>query len=82
MNNMNNNDTDKKRYKLSNEVINENVDDNVDTYNNQSSNGWWKMVAYYGILSLICVMSFLVAKYIVRSRIDNEKIPIDTSERL
>ena len=79
MNKMNNNDTDMKRYKISNEIISEN---NGGTYNNQSSNGWWKMIAYYGILALICVMSFLVAKYIVRSRIDGEKSPIDTSERL
>lgn len=78
MNNMNNNDTDKKRYKISNEVISEYVDGS----NNRSSNVWWKSVIYYGMLALICVMSFLVAKYIVRSRIDNEKIPIDTSERL
>ncbi len=78
MNKMNNKYIDNKRYKLSNEVIN----DNVDTYNNQSSNGWWKLISYYGILALICVMSFLVAKYIVRSRIDGEKSPIDTSERL
>ena len=78
MNNMNNNDTDNKRYKISNEVVSE----YVDVSNNQRSNAWWKSVIYYGILSLICVMSFLVAKYIVRSRIDNEKIPIDTSERL
>ena len=82
MNKMNNNDTDMKRYKISNEVINENSDDNVDIYNNQSSNGWWKMVVQFGILALICVVSFLVAKYIVRSRIDGEKSPIDTSERL
>ena len=78
MNNMINNDRDKKRYKISNEVISEYVDGS----NNPSSNAWWKSVIYYGMLALICVMSFLVAKYIVRSRIDNEKIPIDTSERL
>ena len=78
MNNMNNNDTDNKRYKISNEVVSE----YVDVSNNQRSNAWWKSVIYFGMLALICVMSFLVAKYIVRSRIDNEKIPIDTSERL
>ena len=78
MNKMNNNDTDMKKYKISNEVVSE----YVDVSNNQRSNAWWKSVIYYGMLALICVMSFLVAKYIVRSRIDNEKIPIDTSERL
>ena len=76
MNKMNNNDM--KRYKLSNEVISENVDGS----NNQGGNAWFRNVIYYGMLALICVMSFLIAKYIVRSRIDNEKIPIDTSERL
>jgi len=76
VNKMNNNDM--KRYKLSNEVISENVDGS----NNQGGNAWFRNVIYYGMLVLICVMSFLIAKYIVRSRIDNEKIPIDTSERL
>ena len=67
---------DKKKYKLSNEIIssdNDSIDKNDDR---------WKMVVQYGLLALICVMSFLVAKYIVRSKIDGEKIPIDTSERL
>jgi len=41
-----------------------------------------KMISYFGILAIICVLSFLVAKYIVRSDIDGENIPIDTSERL
>lgn len=41
-----------------------------------------KMIGYFGILSIICILSFLVAKYIVRSDIDGENIPIDTSERL
>ena len=41
-----------------------------------------KMVGYFGMLAIICVLSFLIAKYIVRSDIDGESIPIDTSERL
>ena len=69
--------TNKKKYKLSNEIIGINEEEDISNYDNI-----WKMVVQYGILALICVMSFLVAKYIVRSRIDNEKIPIDTSERL
>ena len=79
---MNNNMTDKKRYKLSNEIIGDTVNDN--DYNNMDSNNEnrWKIVVHYGILALICVMSFLIAKYIVRSEIDGEKSPIDTSERL
>lgn len=74
--------TDKKRYKLSNEIIGDTVNDN--DYNNMDSNNEnrWKIVVHYGILALICVMSFLIAKYIVRSEIDGEKSPIDTSERL
>ena len=41
-----------------------------------------KMISYYAILLTICVISFLVAKYIVRSDIRNDEIPIDTSTRL
>ena len=41
-----------------------------------------RKVGYFGILAIICIMSFLVAKYIVRSNIEGEKSPIDTSERL
>lgn len=64
--------TNNKKYKLSNEII------SSDSYSNDK----WKVVVQYGILALICVMSFLIAKYIVRSEIDGEKSPIDTSERL
>ena len=79
--------TDKKRYKLSNEIIvNTVIEEDTDNFvsNNEDNNNddRWKMVVQYGILALICVMSFLVAKYIVRSEIDEEKSPIDTSERL
>ena len=59
---MNNNMTDKKRYKLSNEIVGVNDKDNI----NNNNDDRWKMVVQYGILALICVMSFLVAKYIVR----------------
>lgn len=41
-----------------------------------------KTVAYFGILAIICILSFLIAKYIVRSNIEGEDTPIDTSERL
>ena len=41
-----------------------------------------KIVAYFGILAIICVVSFLTAKYIVRSSIKNDEMPIDTSVRL
>lgn len=44
--------------------------------------GTGRKIAYFGILAIICILSFLVAKYIVRSNIDGEKSPIDTSERL
>ena len=41
-----------------------------------------RMIFQIGILAIICILAFLVAKYIVRSSIDGEKIPIDTSERI
>jgi len=44
--------------------------------------GLGRKIGYFGILALICILSFLVAKYIVRSSIEGEKPPIDTSERL
>ena len=42
----------------------------------------WKYVFQYGMLALLCIFAFLVAKYIVRNDIDGEKIPIDTSESI
>ncbi len=42
----------------------------------------WKMVSYMAILMIICVLTFLVAKYIIRSNIQGEEIPIDTSTRI
>lgn len=44
--------------------------------------GIGRKIGYFGILAIICILSFLIAKYIVRSNIDEEKIPVDTSERL
>ena len=41
-----------------------------------------KMIAYFGILAIICILAFLIAKYIVRNDIDWEETPIDTSERI
>ena len=41
-----------------------------------------KLIGYFGILAILCILAFLVAKYIVRSNIDWEKTPIDTSERI
>jgi len=41
-----------------------------------------KLVAYFGILAIICILAFLIAKYVVRSNIGWEETPIDTSERL
>lgn len=41
-----------------------------------------KLIIQIGILSIICILAFLIAKYIVRSTIDGEKMPIDTSERI
>ena len=44
--------------------------------------GIGKIIGYYGILAIICILSFLVAKYIIRSNIGDEVSPVDTSERL
>ena len=50
--------------------------------NNMEKASIGKLVGYFGILAIICVVSFLIAKYIVRNNIDWEETPIDTSERL
>ena len=50
--------------------------------NRMENIGIGKKIAYFGVLSIICILSFLVAKYVIRSDIDNEEIPVDTSERL
>lgn len=42
----------------------------------------WKDVSYVSILIIICIASFLTAKYIVRKDINTGDIPIDTSTRL
>ena len=42
----------------------------------------WEYVFYFGLLAILCILAFLIAKYVVRSDIDGEKIPIDTSERI
>lgn len=42
----------------------------------------WKMTSYISILLIICICSFLVAKFIVRKGITKDDIPVDTSVRL
>ena len=42
----------------------------------------WKIVSYIAILMIICVCSFLFAKYMVRNSINGEGTPIDTSTRI
>ena len=42
----------------------------------------WKYIFQFGLLAILCILSFLIAKYIVRNDIDGEKMPIDTSERI
>ena len=49
---------------------------------NDIRNSKWKTVGYVGILMIICVCSFLLAKYIVRSTIAGSEPPIDTSTRI
>ncbi len=70
MNDMNKNNTEKK-YKIV-----KNVDDQIGIVDVP------KMIVQFGLLAMICVLAFLVAKYIVRSAIDGENTPIDTSERV
>lgn len=41
-----------------------------------------KMLSYMAILGIICITSFLIAKFIVRMNINSNEIPIDTSTRL
>ena len=50
--------------------------------NSMENVGIGKMISYFGILAIICILTFLVAKYVVRSNIEGEETPIDTSERL
>ena len=40
------------------------------------------MISYISILIIICIYTFLIAKYVVRSNIDNDEVPIDTSTRI
>jgi len=40
------------------------------------------MISYISILIIICICTFLIAKYVVRSNIDNDEVPIDTSTRI
>ena len=42
----------------------------------------WKTVSYIAILGIICVCSFMIAKFILRMNIRSDEIPIDTSTRL
>lgn len=41
-----------------------------------------KTICYIGILLIICIVSFLIAKYIVRAKIKTGDMPVDTSVRL
>ena len=49
---------------------------------NDIRNNKWRIVSYVAILMIVCVCTFLFAKYIVRKSIGNEKTPIDTSTRI
>ena len=48
----------------------------------EDNQSMWKLIGYFGILALICVISFLIAKYVVRNDIGEDEMPINTSERL
>jgi len=41
----------------------------------------WKLISGISLLALLCIITFLVAKYIVRDSIGWEKPPVDVSER-
>ena len=41
-----------------------------------------RMVSYISLLMILCIVSFLFAKYMVRANIRQNDIPIDTSVRL
>ena len=73
-------DTNKKHYKLSGKIIVEEEILEKETEEENVSIG--RMIVYFGILAIICISSFLIAKYIVRRNIGWEETPIDTSERL
>lgn len=42
----------------------------------------YKLVASICLLIIICIVSFLIAKYIVRNNIDWETPPVDVSEKI
>ena len=70
MNNMNKVNTNKK-YKIVNEVHIEEEKESIGI-----------IILRVGLLAIICILAFLIAKYIVRNNIRDERTPIDTSERL
>ena len=41
-----------------------------------------KLVSYIAILFIICIITFLGAKYVIRKDIGTGKSPVDTSTRL
>lgn len=41
-----------------------------------------RLISYIAILMIVCICTFLVAKFLVRSNIDDDEIPIDTSTRM
>ena len=48
---------------------------------NNDSVSIWKLISGISLLIVLCIMAFLVAKYIVRNNIGWEKPPVDVSER-
>ena len=41
-----------------------------------------KTIAYIGLVLVICIVVFLIAKYIVRNNIHWETPPVDVSEKI
>ena len=63
-------------------VKNSNVEIETDNESEKLEISIWKYIFWFGLLSILCILVFLTAKYVVRSRIEGEKPPVDTSERL
>ncbi len=76
MNNMSNNT--EKKYVV---VKNLNIEIELESESNEEISVW-KYIFWFGLLSILCIVVFLTAKYVVRRNIEGEKPPVDTSERL
>ena len=70
------NSTEKK------DVVVKNPNIEMESSIDQTEISVWKYIFWFGLLSILCILVFLTAKYVVRRNIEGEKPPVDTSERL